>query len=101
MSSINNNNNNSTVQICNESKSLTYCNFSLIKNQLNKINETFYLLLSLTNNIKSNNNNNNNKSDYLWHKINLKLNANNNSTRISLPTPEGNDALVRTHSKLI
>ena len=84
--------NNSTVQICNESKSLT-CNFSLIKNQLNTINETFYLLLSLT---KSNNN----KSDYLWHKINLKLNA-NNLTNISLPIPGGNYALVRTHSKFI
>ena len=85
--------NNSTVQICNEiSKSLT-CNFSLVKNQLNTINETFYLLFSLT---KSNNNNN--KTDYLWHKINLKLNA-NNLTRISLTVPEGNDALVRTHSK--
>ncbi len=84
-------NNNSTVQICNEISESLSCNFSLIKNQLNTINETFYLLLSLTKN-------NNNKSDYLWHKINLKLYA-DNLTKISVPIPRGDHALAKTHSK--
>ena len=79
------NNNNSLVKICNNNTSIS-CNFSLAKSELNNINDTSYLLLSTSNN----------NSNYLWHKINLKL-INRNNTNLKSSNTDKLDAKIKSH----